>query len=65
MQPFNEFCADVNRLARERCDEINASGTRLFGAHHHDYPPEMLRWYYDEGQTPVQALGGIVRERGI
>lgn len=64
---LEQFCAQVNLLARERVEQLNREyreGKRLFGARHHDFPEDMLKLYFERGMTPSQALDAIYAEGG-
>lgn len=53
---LEEFTAQVNALEKAAVDRLNADPTKLFGAAHIPYPPQVLAIYHTAGLTPQQAL---------
>jgi hypothetical protein len=52
---LQEFCKEVNRLARLEAGYINGQDN-IFSAVHHDYPELMLKHYFDRGTSPREVL---------
>ena len=50
----------VNKLSRKDCDKIKPSS--IFGYYHHDFPESMMKYYFEQGLTPRQAIDSINRE---
>ena len=53
------FCAEVNRIEKEKCDRLNAEPDRLFAAQFCRLPEEMLQIYWRQGYLPQEALDEI------
>lgn len=59
---FATFSQLVNELAYSHCEKLNTENPQaLFRAKHVGYPDSMLRYYYDSGMTPSQALAEILQ----
>jgi hypothetical protein len=56
---FRAFCLDCNQRALDRAERINVTAIGPFRVVHLTYSPAMLRWFFDEGYGPAEAVAEI------
>lgn len=53
---LDDFVFTVNKLDLDLCANINRRGGAPFKAVHIPMPESMLKWYYDNNFTPMEAV---------